>query len=158
MATLRSTLTVLAALHVPGAVHNYDVDTVPDSLSRAQLPALLLLPAETPDESLIRGERFDRGVGFEAVAFGEGARTVTYSLTHLLLVAPVAAGRGLRSQFPALIDLIDAYFGALAQDVTLGGRLLEPARVRVHPGIFTHGGVAYYGCAFVHTWVMGVEE
>ena len=54
------------------------------------------------------------------------------------------------------MDLIDAYFVALAAQVTLDGHLLEPARVRIEPGIFTYGAVVYCGCAFRHTWIIGV--
>ena len=77
-------------------------------------------------------------------------------MTHLLLVAPVSAGRGARSHLPKLIDLIDAYIGALSADLTLSGALLEPARVQVEPGLFTYGDIAYHGCAFRHTWIIQV--
>jgi hypothetical protein len=152
MTPFRAALTNLSALSVSGVIHNYDVDAVPDSLSRVQLPALLVLPGETETEELFR----DRGKGFTALAFSSGARTVTYTVTHLLLVAPVTAGRGALSHMPILIDLIDAYFDALSADVTLSAALLEPAHVKVEPGTFTHGDIAYHGCAFRHTWLVQV--
>jgi len=152
MTPFRAALTTLAALSVTGVTHNYDVDAVPDALSRAQLPALLVLPGETQADELFR----EQGKGFAAIAFSSGARTVTYTVTHLLLVAPQAAGRGARSHLPRLIDLIDAYFAALGANVTLSAALLEPARVKVEPGTFPHGGVAYHGCAFRHTWLVQV--
>jgi hypothetical protein len=151
----RTALTQLAGLNVAGVGVNYDVDTVPDEISRGQLPALLVLPVETSataESGLFR----ERGGGFEALGFSQGARTVTYSVTHLLLLAPLGAGGGLRTHLPQLIDLIDAYFGALGAAVTLHGALLEPARVRVEPGIFAYGGAEYYGCAFRHSWVVAV--
>lgn len=149
MTQFRTALTNLAGLTVAGVAHNYDVDAVPDALHRAQLPALLVLPVEVENEA-------QPGQGFEALAFSAGARTVTYGVTHLLLVAPVSAGAGLRSHLPLLIDLIDAYFAALGDAVTLDGTLLGPARVRVEPGTFTHGEVQYHGCAFRHTWLLAV--
>ncbi len=149
MTQFRTALTNLAGLTVAGVAHNYDVDTVPDMLHRAQLPALLVLPVEVENEA-------QQGQGFEALAFSAGARTITYSVTHLLLVAPVSAGAGLRSHLPLLIDLIDAYFAALGDAVTLDGALLEPARVRVEPGTFTHGEAHFHGCAFRHTWLLAV--
>jgi hypothetical protein len=152
MTPFRSALTSLSSLTVSGVTHNYDVDAVPDSLARAQLPALLVLPGETQDDQFFR----DRGTGFLALAFSGGARTVNYTVTHLLLVAPVSAGRGLRSHLPRLIDLIDAYFAALGADVTLSDTLLEPARVKVEPGTFTHGDTQYHGVAFRHTWVIQI--
>lgn len=152
MALFRNALTNLSNLAIPGAVHNYDVDSVPDEIQRAQLPALLVLPGETQDDALFR----DRGGGFQVVAFAEGARTATFTVTHLLLTAPVSARAGSRSHLPELIDLIDEYFAALGDDLTLGGELLEPMRVTVEPGTFTHGDTLYHGCAFRHTWLMEV--
>ena len=152
MTPFRSALTNLSALIVSGVTHNYDVDAVPDDLSRAQLPALLVLPGMAQD-----AQRFpERGKGFIAIAFASGPRTITYAVTHLLLVAPVSAGRGARSHLPKLIDLIDAYIVALGANLTLSGALLEPARVQVEPGIFTYGDIPYHGCAFRHTWVIQV--
>lgn len=152
MATFRTALTNLSSLSVAGVVKNYDIDTAPDELSRAQLPALLALPGETQDGELFK----ERGRGFEAIAFSSGAKTVTYAVTHLLLVAPVSAGRGMRSHLPTLVTLIDNYFAALAADVTLSGALLEPAHVKVEPGVFTHGEIEYHGCAFRHMWLLQV--
>jgi hypothetical protein len=144
MATFRSALTALAGLSVPGVLHNYDVSAVPDQISRAQLPALLVLP----------GDVSERGEGFQALAFSGSARTITYAVTHLLLVAPTTDGAGLRSHYPRLIDLIDAYFAALGASVTLGGALLEPPKVTVEPGTFTHGDATFHGCALRHLWLV----
>jgi hypothetical protein len=72
MTPFRSALTNLSALTVSGVTHNYDVDAVPDSLARAQLPALLVLPGETQDDQFFK----ERGAGFVALAFSGGARTV----------------------------------------------------------------------------------
>ncbi len=152
MATFRTALTNLAALTVSGVVKNYDVDAVPDDLARTQLPALLVLPGETQDDELFK----QRGQGFQAIAFSSGAKTVTYAVTHLLLVAPVSAGRGMRSHLPTLVTLIDNYFAALAANVTLSNALLEPASVKVEPGVFVHGAIEYHGCAFRHTWLIQV--
>lgn len=149
MTTFRSALIALADLTVPGVSGNHDIDAVPDDLNRGQLPVLLVLPIDD-SRSLFE----ERGGGFEALAFSGGGKTVTYTLTHLLVVAPASAGRGLRSHLPTLVDLIDAYFGAL--DVTLGGVLDAPAQVRVEPGIHPYGEVNYVGCAFRHTWTIRV--
>jgi hypothetical protein len=148
--SFRTALTQLAALTVTGVNANYDVDSVPDELNRVQLPALLVLPGDTQENRLFR----ERGEGFRALAFSAGAQTVTYTVTHLLLVAPVSTRRGARAHLPDLIDRIDAYFTALGEDVLLGGALREPMHVTVEPGIFQHGLVAYHGCAFRHTWII----
>ncbi len=150
MPTFHAALTALAGLTVPGVAHNYDITLVPDALARAQLPALLTLPLATE-----RHLAPERGAGFEAIGFSGGPRAITYAVTHLLLLAPSAGG--LRIHLPALIDLVDAYVAALSADLTLGGLLLEPLRLKVEPGIVSYGGVRYVACAFRHTWVMSSD-
>lgn len=151
--SFQTALANLAALDVEGVAYHYSIGAVPESLGRAQLPALLVLPLDSQEESLFP----ERGAGFQAVAFAEGERTVTYTTTHLLLVAPAENGAGARSHLPTLVSLMDAYFAALAADVRLGDSLLEPAQVRVEPGLFTYGGITYAGCAFRHTWLIAVS-
>jgi hypothetical protein len=150
--TFRNALSALADLSVTGVANNYDIDAIPESPGRAQLPALLVLPVDSQDESIFK----ERGAGFQIVAFADGSRTVTYTVTHLLLVTPAAGRKGLSAQLPDLIDHIDSYFVALGADVRLGDELLEPAQVKVEPGLFKHGGVTYVGCAFRHTWLIAV--
>jgi hypothetical protein len=150
--SFREALTALAALNVAGIVHNYAVDAVPDVPHRGQLPALLVLPIELPED----GIRQERSPGFQAVAFASGAPTLTVAVTHLLLLAATTQSKGLRAHLPALVDSVDDYFAAFSADVTLGGRLREPAQVRVEPGVFTLNGIEYYGCAFRHTWLMTI--
>lgn len=150
--SFRTALTQLSQLSVSGVQRNYDVDTVPESLSRAKLPALLVMPIEIEEDSLFR----ERGQGFQAIAFSNGARSVEYKVAHLLLIAPMTSGKGIRSHLPALIDAIDAYFTALGADVLLNDTLAIPARVRVEPGRFTVGETDYIGCTFRHTWLIDV--
>ncbi len=52
--TIRAALTRLASLTVAGVNHNFDVDTLPDSLNRVQLPALLVLPITPPTTKITR--------------------------------------------------------------------------------------------------------
>lgn len=150
--TIRAALTRLASLTVAGVAHNYDVNTLPDSLNRVQLPTLLVLPITPPATRLTRST----GEAFGNIAFSSGPRTVTLAVTHLLLVAPVASGRGSRSHLPDVVDLMDAYCLALAADPLLNDTLLEPARVQLEPGDFTYGHATYHGCAFRHTWLIQV--
>lgn len=152
MATFRAALTALANLPVSGVLHNYDLSALPDDLSRAQLPALLVLPGEVGERRLFG----TRGEGFHALAFSGSARTVTCAVTHLLLVAATTDGVGLRTHFPRLIDLIDSYFVALGADVLLGGALLQPPTVTVEPGTFKHGDTLYHGCAMRHLWTLEI--
>jgi hypothetical protein len=112
----------------------------------------LVLPIAAQDEAFSA----ESGDGFQTVAFADGAKTVTFTTTHLLLVAPVNGSKGISAHLPALIDHIDNYFDALRDDVTLSDTLLEPAQVKVEQGNFQYGGVVYVGCAFRHTWLIEV--
>ena len=150
MATFRAALTQLSALNVSGVRNNYDLNELPNSLHIAQMPALLVLPIELESDRLFR----ERADSLQTAAFSGGAKTVYYTVTHLLLVAPADTGLGIRSHLPRLVDLIDSYTAALAADVTLGETLLLPAQVGVEPGIFPYGEREFFGCAFRHTWLL----
>ena len=147
----RTALDRLGALVVPG-VTNYPMTALPPTLDRAHLPALLVLPGEAEGDRLFA----ERGAGFTALAFQNGPRTLSVTVTHLLLTAPVQMGVGARAHLPELIDHIDAYLLAMSADVTLGGVLVEPARVGVEPGEVRYGGGEYHGCAFRHRWTLEV--
>ena len=152
MATFRAALTQLSSLKVGGARNNYDLDELPHSLHRAQLPALLVMPVEREADTLFR-ERKD---SLQTAAFSGATKSVYYTVTHLLLVARAESGLGLRSHLPRLVDLIDSYTAAMSADVTLGDQLLAPARVGVEPGIYPYGDGEFYGCAFRHTWLLEI--
>jgi hypothetical protein len=157
MTPFRSAIDALADLSVPGVTTRFGITAVPEEISRGQLPALLILPLDVSDDDTTdlnsqHASGSGRSGAFQAIAFLNTARDVTYVVDHLLLVAPLAAGSGLRDHLPRLVDLIDAYFTALGADLTLGVALAEAARVRVLPGIVTYGGVIYAACTFQHTW------
>ncbi|MEL7433599.1 MAG: hypothetical protein AAFN11_06605 [Chloroflexota bacterium] len=150
--TFATALANLSALTVSGIAHNYSVDSVPDSLHRAQLPALLVMPIDAQADQLFA----ESGHAFEGVAFADGTKQVQYTTTHLLLVAPAPQGRGLRDHLPTLVSAIDAYMSALSADIRLGDALSVPATVRIEPALYTHGKTQYVGCAFRHTWTISV--
>jgi hypothetical protein len=150
----KDALVQLALLSVSGVQTHFAIESVPETLRRGQLPALLILPIEV--ETSHRRPFPERGQAIETVPFPGGPRSASLIVTHLLLVSPRAAGVGLSTQIPALVDLIDAYFIALSADLTLNGRLLEPPQVRIEPGVFEYGGVSYTGCAFRHRWVVAL--
>lgn len=152
--SFRSALTQLALLTVAGVNHNYDVDEAPNSISRAALPSLIILPIDTSNERLFA----ERAMAYEALAFSDGARTASFVVTHLLLMAPAESGVGLRAHLPALVTLMDMYLVALSADPLLNGELDQPTRVQVEPGLYQHGGVTYYGCAFRHRWIIALES
>jgi len=150
--TFRTALTALSNLSVTGVQNNYDIDALPDNLTQPQLPALLVMPIDTQDDSLFQ----KTGEGLQTVAFSGAGQTVNYTVTHLLILAPTTTRKGIRSHLPELVTLIDNTMSALASDPTLTAELLRPARVTVEPGIFDIGGREFYGCAFRHDWVIGV--
>lgn len=150
--SFQTAISELSNLGVTGIAHNYGLDNVPDTLHRAQLPALLVMPLDTQDNSLFR----EGGHAFEGVAFSDGTKTVNYTLTHLLIIAPIKQGKGIRENLTLLVSCIDNYFSALGADVTLNGALSLPPQVRVEPALYTLGGTQYIGCAFRHTWTIEV--
>lgn len=152
MATFRAALSNLSLIRVSGVRNNFDIDELPDHIAAAHLPALLVLPLELEKERLFK----ERKEGLQTVTFSGNAKSVYYSLTHLLLVAPTDKGLGMRGHLPKLISLIDNYVGALSADITLGEALLAPARVTVEAGTFAYDASDYYGCAFRHTWMMEI--
>lgn len=152
MASFRAALTQLASLNVNGVRNNYDLDELPNSLHSAQMPALLVMPVELDADRLFREHKDS----LQTAAFSGGTKSVTYSVTHLLLLTPAEAGLGLRSHLPNLVDLIDGYTAALSADLTLGDQLLAPARVGVEPGLFPYGEREFYGCAFRHAWLLEI--
>ncbi len=153
MPTFRAALSRLARLNVTGVRHNYDLDQLPDSLTRAQLPALLTLPIELERERLFQ----QRQDSLQTADFSGAAKTVNYRVTHLLLVAADQSVLGIRSCLPQLIELIDNYTAAIAADITLDDTLLAPARLSVEPGVFPYGDRQFYGCAFRHAWLLQTQ-
>ncbi len=150
MATFRAALSQLAAMQVAGVRNNYDLDALPDHLQPPQLPALLVLPIDLHEKRFFREWRDSLGTS----AFSGGIKQASYTVTHLLPLAPRESGLGVRSHLPQLVSLIDSYMGALALDSTLGGALRLPADVSVEPGIFPYGEREFYGCAFRHRWTL----
>lgn len=149
--SLKTALNNLGLLNVVGIAHNYGINDLPESLSRAQLPALLVMPIDKQTDSFYQ----ERGLAFTAAAFANGTKSARFVVNHLLLLAPVKQGEGMRDHLEALADSIDAYMEAIAADLTLGGALEEAANVSIETGIFSHGTGQYYGCAFRHTWIIG---
>ncbi|MBN2303075.1 MAG: hypothetical protein JXQ72_01270 [Anaerolineae bacterium] len=145
MGTLATALDNLTAIPVSG-VTSYALDEMPDSLGSAQLPALVILPE-------VGGE----GPGLEPSGFTAGDGELTVRVAHVLLLAPVTEGLGLRGTLPALADAIDTYVEALAGNPTLDGALLTALRCTVRAGVVRYGGIDYHGATFMHTWTLWVS-
>lgn len=148
----QTALAQLASLDVPGVARNYAAQALPRTLYRADLPALLVLPLEVRDDRLFR----QQADAFLAQPFSGGARTFRQTCVHWLLVAPYTPGDALRRALVGLPPLVDAYLTTIGADLMLNGALLEPATVRVEPGLFDYGGGHYVAVAFRHRWVLPV--
>lgn len=144
MGALAAALAKLAEIEV-GGVTSYALDETPNALGRAQLPALVILPE-------LAGE----GAGLEPNPFSAGDGRLVVRVAHVLFVAPVTAGYGLRGGLPALVDWIDATLAALAADPTLGGALPVALRCAVRAGVVRYAGVEYHAATFLHTWTLDV--
>lgn len=144
MGAFAEALDYLAAIPVSG-VTSYAPGATPDDVTGAQLPALLILPELGGDSP-----------GLEVSSFSAGDGQVTVQVTHVLLVAPVAQGMGMRSALPALAAAIDAYLAALAADPLLGGVLPVALRCRVRAGVVGYAGREYHGAVFTHLWQLAV--
>jgi hypothetical protein len=151
MPALSTALDALAATAISGITHHFSASEPPETLTRAQLPALVTYLSEVGDKRLF-GERGD---SFHDIAFPQGGREAAFVVTQLLLIAPIEAGVGLRSHTPRLIAALDSYFEAFAAAPTLNGALREPIRLTVQIGTFTVGGIAYHGAALRHLWRVG---
>lgn len=151
MSNFAAALAALAALTVDGVLDNFAVERAPEQPDRAQLPALIVTPAEREDRHFPA-----RGEGLHTPAFSQAGATFTASVTHLLLIAPQGSRLGARSHWPVLAALIDAYFEALHGDPLLDGALVQPPQVVVDSGIVAYGGTRYVGAAFRHLWTLAV--
>lgn len=123
---------------VNGAVVNvYGLDTLPNSVAAAALPARLLLPLGTRSEG--------RSVSF--ATFGQNGVVVPqWRITDVLLYKPTAQGRGLNDVAPDLIAYMAAYVDALRATRTLAGATIVDAGLE--PGVWTYpvgGSKDYYG-------------
>jgi hypothetical protein len=143
MASVTNAISSLAtfAAGVPGIVHSYDLNAVPESVSRDKLPAALVIPEGTD-------------IGFKTLGSLGGAPIFEFSVIQLILVAP-AESIDFRKAVPGLITLLDAYLVALKASPFLGSTAAPPIHeaTSVVPtiGITKYGGVDYHSIAFKHT-------
>lgn len=144
MGKLATALSNLAAISVQGAT-SYALGDTPEGLTRTHLPALVIFP-----------EVGGASPGVQPTGFSDGDATVTTQIAHVLIYGPAAANLGRRGSLPDLVDLIDSYIEALADNPTLSGALPVPLCFTMQIGIVRYGGVEYYGVTFLHTWVLHI--
>jgi hypothetical protein len=141
---LHTALDALAALTVPGIRTNFGLNAIPEKITRAQLPALILVP-------MLDATR-RRKYGEFGMAAPSGAQALAhYLITHLLLVKPVGTGLGARSALPGLVDLVDDYGATLRANAHLSGALFYPVSYSVVIAPIHFAGVEYHAAQFWHT-------
>ncbi len=133
----------LAALSVPGVAHNYAPTAIPDRLSRALLPALLVLP-------LLEDLDHQRVSTFQLQTPSGSSAAVGYFCTHLLLYTALGSGFGAADWTAGLTALLDSYAAAVRADPRLGGTLAKPSEYIVLPGPLRWGGGRYMGARIQH--------
>jgi hypothetical protein len=147
--TWTTAFTNLAAISVTGVTTRYDLNTLPNTLPAADLPAL--------------APGFPASIG---AGGGEGLSTLTYDgsvwqstlfAEHVLYYQPWWSDAGLATVLPSLITTVDNYLAAVKANGRLSGALDEDLQItRIEPGVFEFGGVRYYGVRFTHCWVRNI--
>lgn len=145
--SFQQALNALAALPISG-VNAYGVGALPQTLQRANLPALMVLPLALPDLPLLPND------GLAAPTFEYGSAHVTLSVTHLLLLTTAEAARPLSATLPPLVAYVDAVLAAYAINPLLNDTLAEPLRACAEVGVYHWGADSFYGCAFRHHWLL----
>lgn len=141
---LHTALDALAALSVPGIRTNFALDAIPEKITRAQLPALILVPMLDATRRRKYGE-----FGIASPSGSQGL--ASYLITHLLLYKAVGSGLGARSSLPGLVDLVDDYAATLRADSHLGDTLFYPVSYSVFIAPINFAGVEYHAAQFWHT-------
>jgi hypothetical protein len=55
-----------------------------------------------------------------------------------------------------VVEAVDAYTEALADDLRLGGALSAALHFNVQVGVMRYAGVEYHGAALAHLWTLRV--
>ncbi len=148
---MRTWITSLAAFGatVPGIHASYDLDGIPDRITRAMLPCLIPVPelGETP------GLTLDGAMG--------GAPHDRFTVTHRLLFRE-AANLGLRHVLPDLVTQRDTYVAAAAAQRFLiadASPLNQvPRAFSIRVGVGTWGDTDYHLIDFTYRVKVNREE
>lgn len=143
---LATALAALGAQTVAG-VTVYALDEMPNALTGAQLPALVIVP-----------ELGGSAPGLEPNQFTAGGGQFQVEIAQLLLVAPVTSGLGGRGVLLTVAGALDGVLAALAADATLDGALQVPLTCRAQVGVVHYAGVDYHGARLTHRWQMQIAQ
>jgi hypothetical protein len=142
--SFRAALDALAAINIPGITRSYALDQIPESLSRSQLPVLILAP-------MIDTARRRKYSEVEVTAPTHSGVVANYLITHLLLYTPLSGSKGAQSGLPGVVDLVDQYGITLQADPYLGGTLFYPLSYSVFIAPVQYAGIRYHAAQFWHT-------
>src|SRR5579864_1584964 len=139
---LHTALTALAAINVTGVNHNYQMEALPERISRAALPVLLTLP-------MMDGQGLRKRAEWEIGSPNGSIAIAQYYVTHMLLYSQTGQFRSVAGMLPGLTDIEDNYAAAIKANATLGGTLYYPISFYSLPGEQLWAGVPYIGAKFV---------
>lgn len=140
---MRTWLTSLATfgLTVSGITKSFDLDAIPDKITRGQLPCLIPIP-EIGDEQ-----------GLMLLTFMGNGPQDSFNVTHRLLYAETANLR-IEQVLPGLITIRDAYIAAAIAQHFLNYQASPVAQVvlqfSIQVGVGTWGDVEYHTIDFRH--------
>lgn len=139
--TTRGVFTALAQFGatVAGIKASYDLDDVPEKLTREKVPCLLALAGTNAP-------------GFRTNAMLGGAAQLEFDAVHLLLVKPSDVRQA--QVLPECFSLLDSYIAALVAQPFLQA-ITAPAfhdapQVRIETGVFDWGDLRWHGVKFTH--------
>lgn len=150
-----SALAALSAITAAGVRRSYPASAPPDVVTRACLPALIVLPGDGEGDAPPFARRAE---AFDALTLSGSPREATAHALHLLLVARETHGIGRSLALGQLAALTDAYLAALAANPTLSGTLARPAIFTLEQGIVSYRGRRYYACSFHHIWRLRIGD
>ena len=133
--------TVANALTGIGTVQSFDLDAIPDKITRAQLPCLILLPE-------VGGER-----GYRPLTFMGNAGQMVFDATHILFFEETA-NLSARKVLPGLLSQLDNYITAAQAQKFLDTQASPPNQVvitfTVNVNTGSYGGIEYHTLEFKH--------
>jgi len=143
---LRTIYNTIAAVSVTAGGKTptvYNLDSLPDVMHSASVPARLLLPVASNMEG--------RNLSFVLAGTGQ-MRTAQWKITDLLLWQAQAQGRGLEQVAGHLVDYVAAYVNAVAAKQPLISGQVTLEDMTLTPGVFLYpssGATAWFGVEVV---------
>src|SRR5216684_400356 len=145
---IRYAITSLATFGatVSGVTNSYDLQQIPDKVTRVQLPCLLIVPEVGIEQ------------GFRTLSFSGNAPEQTFEITQLLLYAE-ADVLEVKRALPGLLTLLDNYNAAAKANPQIDTQAGPPynrtiMEYGVEIGITEWGDVKYHSIAFKHKLVI----